>query len=169
MNTINFTSKVYITTTESLKELLHSCKQCSKITNIITRDMLTGLKIKKSIDNKSTIIINTLTATEEKEIGHWVTMCIDWKSREAILVNSLKQIDNSLTKTVKKFCKVNHLNFHIINLGSQQKLSNNCGYHCKFVIHTFHLHGIKRLFKIRRIFDKFSAKTIENFVKKNLI
>lgn len=143
MNTINFTSKVYITTTESLKKLLNSCGKCSKITNIITRDMLTGLEIKQNIDNKSTIIINTLTSTEEKEIGHWVTICIDWRSREAILVNSLKQIDNALTKTVKKFCKVNHLNFHTINLGSQQKLSNNCGYHCKFVIHTFHLHGIK--------------------------
>jgi hypothetical protein len=169
---LDFKDKSYITTDKNIKNLLTSCKQCLATTNngenIITKNFLLKNTEYKTHKNKSCFIINTLNSWDNQQTGHWITLCINWQTHSAVIANSLRQIPTNTIKTIKDWCKSNNLTVKLINFGSQAINSVNCGFHARYFVHTFHLHGINAFFLIKKIFDKFSPTTIEKFLKKKL-
>jgi hypothetical protein len=170
---LDFENKSFITTNNDIKNLLGSCMSCLATTNngenVLTKDFLLKNTKYKIHRNKTCFVINTLNSWDTQETGHWVTLCIDWRTNSAVIANSLRIIPKDTIKTINDWCAIHNLNITLLNFGSQAINSLNCGFHSKYFVHTFHLHGLNALFVIKKIFSKFAPSTIERFLKRKLL
>jgi hypothetical protein len=169
-----FTSDAFITNNNQLKTILQNCGLCYKLMNngknIFHFSSLLNLKLSRK-RSKNCLILN-ITQKNGDIIGHWILICINFTLNSAVIYDPLNILAKSISETISVFCKGHKLKRHDFSFRTQQLKSKSCGLHCIYLIHAWHTNQYSTKFLIhdlKKLFQKYSLKHIEDHILKNVI
>ena len=171
--TLSLKHKHWITTDKQIRDIVKKCRKCWKITNdgqlILPYDNIRTVKIS---GNKRTYILNTNSINDpETRIGHWISLHIDMKNKQAVLFDSLNSIRKQhpiVYNYLNDFCKKQGIYLHVLKLRTQQTSSVTCGLHSVWFTNKSHHSSINALLKLPHLFSAYTIAKREKHVLSNI-
>ena len=161
--------KEWITTDRQLRRYLKRCHQCFIATShgkyVMPYNLLSMSHLKRK---QYSFILNTINSTSQlQEVGHWFNFHINNITKQAILHDSLDEIEKShreVFEHISQYCKKMNLNLHIYKLRTQSPNNLTCGIQSLWFNHKCHMLNIHGLLKLKQAFKNHSVYSREKFI-----